>query len=336
MQLRSLNIELMSATEKIDATPEGQLMHGVLASFNEFRSRADGADIRLKLWHKAMNGGTIGKAPLGYLNYKEELTDRSVSSVKVDAERAPLIQKAFELHASGEYSAARLQTLMTDLGLRARPTRRWPDSTEVSVNQWHKLLRDPYYTGVVEYQGETYPGRHEALILAQLFQRVQDVMDARHQKGGREVIHFHYLKNLLWCDRCHAAGHDSRLIYTQVQRPAGVYEYFVCVGRKTGTCDLPYLQLDRVEDAVVDHYRHVEVPIAVSEAALETLSLAVRDHQQTALIIRHAADEHLADPRRTGRATDRSGRERRTAAGEDHGTAAQDQVRAQSNHRQPR
>ena len=38
MTLRKLKVSLVSATENIDETPAGQLLHGVMASVNEFRS----------------------------------------------------------------------------------------------------------------------------------------------------------------------------------------------------------------------------------------------------------------------------------------------------------
>ena len=67
VNLRKYNVTLVSATESIDETPVGQLMHGILASFNEFRSAEDGADIRYKMGEKARKGGTLGRAKLGYL-----------------------------------------------------------------------------------------------------------------------------------------------------------------------------------------------------------------------------------------------------------------------------
>src|SRR5436309_8759671 len=40
--LRKYKATLVSATESIDETPVGQLMHGILAAFNEYRSAEDG------------------------------------------------------------------------------------------------------------------------------------------------------------------------------------------------------------------------------------------------------------------------------------------------------
>ncbi|MFJ6549953.1 recombinase family protein [Microbacterium sp. NPDC091676] len=47
-ELQKRGVTLISATEQIDASPVGQLMHGILAAFNEYQSREDGADIAYK------------------------------------------------------------------------------------------------------------------------------------------------------------------------------------------------------------------------------------------------------------------------------------------------
>ena len=34
----------------------------------------------------------------------------------------------------------------------------------------------------------------------------------------------------------------------------GAYEYYVCRGRQLRFCDPPYLPIDKLEQAVIDHY----------------------------------------------------------------------------------
>lgn len=231
MQLRAAGATLVSATESIDASPAGQLLHGILASINEFRSAEDGADIRYKMGEKAKRGGTLGRAPLGYRNTREEFEGRQVATVIVDEERAPFVRQAFELYATGDYTLDRLQQTMADLGLRTRPTRRWPEQP-VSLNKLSQMLRDPYYTGVIEYQGAIFQGRHPALIDTELFTKVQDVLEQRSQNGNRDRIHHHHLKGMLFCDplprrwtRCSPDLHQSQrqgwlLRVLPVSRPA--------------------------------------------------------------------------------------------------------------------
>ncbi|AWO85108.1 recombinase family protein [Gordonia terrae] len=60
-QLASNGVTLSSATENVDATPVGQLTHGLIAAVNEYRSSRDGADIAYKMGEKAKRGGTLGR-----------------------------------------------------------------------------------------------------------------------------------------------------------------------------------------------------------------------------------------------------------------------------------
>src|ERR1039458_8886564 len=106
MSLRRVGVTLVSATESIDETPAGQLLHGILAAFNEFRSAEDGADISYKMGEKARHGGTLGRAALGYPNIRDQFEGREVRSVAVDSERGPLVRLAFELYATGDCARA--------------------------------------------------------------------------------------------------------------------------------------------------------------------------------------------------------------------------------------
>ncbi|MGH8743478.1 MAG: recombinase family protein, partial [Burkholderiales bacterium] len=104
MLLRGAGVAVVSATEPIDETPAGQLLHGILASVHEFRIKADGDDVRRKMAHKASIGGTPGRAKIGYLNVRETYEGRQVATVAIDKKRAPLIRMAFELYVTGTYT----------------------------------------------------------------------------------------------------------------------------------------------------------------------------------------------------------------------------------------
>ena len=112
--LKKRGVTLVSVVENIDDSPVGQLMHGILPAFNEYRSLEDGADIAYKMGEKAKKGGTIGAAPLGYLNVVERFEGREVRTVALDPERAPLIKQTFELYATGDYTSDELCAEMAD------------------------------------------------------------------------------------------------------------------------------------------------------------------------------------------------------------------------------
>jgi site-specific DNA recombinase len=83
------------------------------------------------------------------------------------------------------------------------------------------MLRDLYYVGCIVYKGEVYAGRHEAIIDQALFDRVQEVMGFRSKNGQRDRVLQHYLKSMLFCDRCERHERTSRLIYTEAKNRFG-------------------------------------------------------------------------------------------------------------------
>jgi site-specific DNA recombinase len=257
--LRKYKTTLVSATESIDDTPVGQLMHGILAAFNEYRSAEDGADIRYKMGQKAKRGGTLGRAKLGYLNVRDRFEGREIRTVTVDPDRAPYVTLAFELYATGHYSLERLADELTTRGLRTRPGR-YP-AGPVSDSKLGTLLRDRYYLGIVTHDGVEYPGRHQPLIDEELFERVQTLLDASGVAGERRRTHDHYLKGSLGCARCHARGQRSRLVFTQATgRHGGIYEYFRCVARRPSGCGLPHLPIEQVEEAIERYWATQRLP----------------------------------------------------------------------------
>ena len=275
--LQKRGVTLISATEQIDATPVGQLMHGILAAFNEYRSREDGADIAYKMAQKAKNGGTIGRAPIGYLNTIDRVEGREVRSVAVDEERAPFVKLAFELYASGQHTMDDIVNELADRGLTTRATSHRP-AGPVSTSKMSRLLRDRYYVGDVVYKGEIYKGRHPALISQALFDKVQDMLETTGRAGERKRVHPHYLKGSLWCGECWAVRgvSDSRMI---IQRSVGQsqqeYFYFFCRARQENKCESRHLPFELVEDAVIEHYRtlrlHPDFTAAVERMINEAL-----------------------------------------------------------------
>lgn len=255
--LRKRGVTLISATESIDDSPVGQLMHGILATFNEYQSRESGADIAYKMGQKARNGGTIGRARLGYLNVFDRSDGREIRTITIDPERAPLIQLAFELYATGDYSRGELSDELYDRGLRTRPTARHP-AKQVSINKLSQMLRDRYYLGYVTYKGEEIQGRHTPLIDDDLFDRVQDILESRTTAQERRRIHHHYLKGSLFCGRCQRTGVTQRMIIQHtVNRRGNEYTYFFCRNKQNGTCPSPYINVTLIEDAIEQHYAQI-------------------------------------------------------------------------------
>ena len=91
-----------------------------------------------------------------------------------DENIAPIIRSVFEWYARGDISIREATKKLRAAGLVFRKSGdRIPGSTVA------KILRNRIYTGRFDWDGKTYQGRYEPIISADLWERVQDVLDGR-------------------------------------------------------------------------------------------------------------------------------------------------------------
>ncbi len=252
-QLEALGVKIVSVKEDFGDGYMAEAMEAVTDVFNWLQVKISGQDIKTKMANKARNGGTIGKAKVGYLNQKILIEGHKVNTVVLDPERAPYIRMAFELFATGLETVESLHTKLTEAGFRMPGNAKRP-AGPISHERLRMILRDRYYVGYVTYDGIEYEGRHEALVTEQVFEQVQCILDAHSGCGTREHTHNHYLKGLLWCARC---KHRMLMQRTAARNGEGYYYYFFCSGQRKGLCDLPYIPVEVLEEAVVRYYGQV-------------------------------------------------------------------------------
>jgi site-specific DNA recombinase len=293
--LRKRGVTLVSATEAIDDTPVGQLMHGILATFNEYQSRQSGADIAYKMGQKARNGGTLGRAKLGYLNHIDHSDGRVIRTIIVDSERAPFVRLGFEFFATGDYTQADLADELYDRGLRTRATRRHP-AKKVSKNKISQMLRDRYYLGYIEHEDEEIRGRHEALIDEDLFDTVQELLESTSTAGERRREHHHYLKGSLFCGRCQRGGIKRRMIIQRTINSKGAeYLYFFCRGRQKGACLAPYVNVALIEDAVEHHYTAIRFSQPFITEMRDQIDAVIGEQEESGRLLRKQITAQLKE-----------------------------------------
>jgi site-specific DNA recombinase len=130
------------------------------------------------------------RAPIGYL-------DNGAGKAKtIDPEKGSLVKKAFDLYATATYSIPTLVAEMYRLGLRNVTGNR------VTRNGIAKMLRNPFYTGVIRIKktGEFYQGNHEPLISTALFRQVQDVLTGRFHTRSKH--HEFLFRRTVRCALC--------------------------------------------------------------------------------------------------------------------------------------
>jgi hypothetical protein len=80
-----------------------------------------------------------------------------------------------------------------------------------------------------------------------VFLQDQDVLDMRKRDGSRDIVHFHYLKGLLYCGECRDAGRKSRLLYSRNTGRGGSYEYLICAAHQRRLCSMVNIRVEQIE-----------------------------------------------------------------------------------------
>lgn len=258
--LRECGVQLVSASESIDDTPAGMLLHGIMSSIAEFYSQNLATEVKKGINEKVKNGGTPCRTSLGHLNIRRvDEKGREERTVVLDEERAPLIKLAFEEYATGNWTTDDLAEHLAACGLTTRPTPRIP-SVPINGKALNRILINPYYKGIVTYKGVEYAGNHPALVDEITWQQVQNIL-ASHTNGERTREHPHFLKGSLYCRNC-----GSRMIINYTKSRSGVrYPYFVCIGRhnKVTDCKQKAVLINEVERQVEQIYDRYSFPPSV-------------------------------------------------------------------------
>lgn len=299
LAIRQAGAQLVSVTENVDESPQGQLIHGIFSAVADFYSANLAQEVLKGMEQKVRGGGTIGRAPVGYINIRTTINGREARQVAIDPERADHVRWAFDTYATNpDMTLSRLTTLLHDRGLTIRATANQAERP-LQRSQVHKMLTRRFYVGYTTLRGVEYPGNHQALIDERTFQQVQDRLATNRGTGNRERKHLQYLAGSLYCGRCR-----SRLVYTINRgRHGGLYEYYACTGRqsKKTDCDAPHFAVARIEDAVAlvwdaEHaaWQTQSIP-AIHEELVQYLRALREESGRNTRLIRHRIDKIQRD-----------------------------------------
>jgi site-specific DNA recombinase len=253
--LKQYGVTLISCTENVDDTPSGRLLYGLMAEIAQFYSGNLALEVKKGLLRKAEEGGTPFRAPLGYVNRRETRGSVEFSWVELDQERAEIIRWCLAQYATGDWSAINLTLTAGAKGLTSRPTPTKP-AQPISLTTMYHILQNPYYMGVVSYQGIHYEGKHQALVEPDRWLAIQDVLVAHNHTGEKDRVHTHYLRSTIYCSSC-----GGRLVFSRNVGRGGAYDYFLCVKRKTKTnnCRRPAIRVEKIEEGIASFYGRFQV-----------------------------------------------------------------------------
>lgn len=164
--------------------------------FGEYYSSAISDNVKRKIEQKLHDGEFLGKAPIGYKNID---LPKGKKDIIPDPERRKYVEKAFELRLKGETHRS-IAKILREEGLTSNTKHPKPISKSVIEG----ILNNPFYYGVMRYDGKLYPHRYEPIIDKRTFNIVQSMKnkDGNGSKNKCDTKYYFALNGILKCAIC--------------------------------------------------------------------------------------------------------------------------------------
>jgi site-specific DNA recombinase len=282
-------VSFVSVTQQFNtANSMGRLMLNVLLSFAQFEREIISERTRDKIAATRRKGKWAGGHPiLGY-----DVDPRGFRLV-VNEDEAGRVREIFSLYLEHQALLATVKAIEA----RGWVNKQWTTRKDKArggkpfdKNSLFKLLTNVAYLGKVRYKTEVHEGEHDAIVDADIWQRVQHLLARNGRTGGAAVRNKHgaLLKGLLYCTPCGCSmGHTYSTKNGTVQ-----YRYYVCLNaQKRGwhTCPSKSVPAAEIERLVVEQIRAIGQDPSLVAATLKhtrkqaTESIASLEKERAAL-----------------------------------------------------
>jgi len=243
-----LTIHLVKEGETLgpDSKSNQQFVHGIKVLMARNYSLNLGEETIKGMTEKARAGIYPSYAPVGYRNVDGANGKRTIAP---DPDTAPVITDIFERYAAGTISVKSLVKELNSEGVRLRGCRFHSSAV-------HQILRKRLYMGDFDWNGTTYTGTHEPLVSREVWQRVQELLDARAENRTRKVKHDFAFTGLVHC------GHCGCLLVGELKKK-GKYLYYHCTGNR-GKCPEPYTRQEVLAGDFANVLQELVIPPAIN------------------------------------------------------------------------
>ncbi|MBF0143063.1 MAG: recombinase family protein [Magnetococcales bacterium] len=216
-------VTFVSVTQSFNTTSSmGRLTLNVLLSFAQYEREITAERIRDKYAASRRKGIWMGgRAPLGY--------DARERRLVVNDQEAEQVRHVFRRFLEVG-SATLLVRELAEHGIRSKSSTAADGALSpgrpLDKGTLYKILNNRTYLGEVVFQGEIYPGEHEAIIDKPLWDRVHSILAGnRHTRANATRAQTPApLKGLIHCGHC---GRAMRPSHTRKQ--GTLYRYYVCM-----------------------------------------------------------------------------------------------------------
>ncbi|MCX6344961.1 MAG: recombinase family protein [Armatimonadetes bacterium] len=252
------NVAFTSITQQFSTgTAMGRLTLNVLLSFAEFERAIGTERVRDKIAGAKKRGKYLGGTPA--YSYDIDYTNKRLVVNPVEAKTVRWIFRQYTETGS-------LMGIAKELNAKGITTKSWTtkNGTCHRGSPWtnqhiYRALNNKTYLGLVEHNGETYSGEHEAIISQRLWDDVQSLFaSSTGRKRGQQTHETKaLLRGIIKCGHC---GTAMKPTYSRGRHKDRIYRYYVCQSaskRGYDSCPVRSIPSGEIETAVLEQLRAI-------------------------------------------------------------------------------
>jgi len=226
---------LLFVTYSFENSPQGKFMLSIIFGYSKYYVDSLSENVKRGNRIKIEKGWRPNHAPIGYRN------DPATKTILPDPDRFILIRRIFDLGLTGAYSIVAITHETRTWGLKTPQCKRM-GGKYLTPSLVHHILTNPFYAGVIPWNGQTYPGAHEKMVTRDEFDRVQTLL--RRPGQSQPQKHVFPFTGLMRCGEC-SAGITAE---HKINRFGSHYTYYHCTKKRWGiTCRQRVIRAEALE-----------------------------------------------------------------------------------------
>ena len=261
--------DLKFATYTFENNSQGKFMLQIMFGQSKYYSDALSDNVKRGNRTKIEKGWRPNKPPLGYLN------DPVTRTIIKDPERFSRVHKIFHLMLSESNSTRQIWEIARNEWDLRTPRRRQVGGRLIPLSYIYKILTNPFYAGILVWNGQTYPGAHQPVVSLEEFERTQMLL--RRAEKPRPHKRSFAFTGMIHCGECGFLVTAEE----QINRHGSHYTYYHCSKRRTDyRCRQPYLSKGNLEAQIERFLGALTITNRLHDWAVKNVSANLAATQQ--------------------------------------------------------
>lgn len=237
--LKKDNVDVISISEPLIDGPFGSLIERIIEWMDEYYSIRLSGEVQRGMKEKALRNGYQLSPPLGY-----QAVGNGAPYV-INENEFKIIEYIFNQFDVHNTDSTRIARNLNEMGYRTKK------GTLFETRTINRILKNPFYYGLVVWNEVSFVGTHEVRLTKEQFDERMKKIQRKQKHVGRRNISTctHWLTGLLKCGHC-----GSSLVYNGVNHCPGFQCWKYAKGAHEGSM---YISEKKIVSAVYEYFEKI-------------------------------------------------------------------------------